>query len=263
MKDLLTADGLQVLHAFALRSPLCLFDFDGTLAPLVPDPDSVALPHAIQLRLHQLQARVPVGIVTGRSLADIGARLEFRPDYLIGNHGLEGVPGERRAHAALIDACARWRAWLAPQLAAIDPGIRLEDKRYSLSLHYLQARDTAQAEAALSALFARLEPAPRVIPGKYLFSLLPADRGDKGEAVLQLLRFTGAGAALYVGDDVTDEDVFRLAHPDILSVRVEPSGASAAHWYIADHDAMLPLLDTLLDFLPQREGAASGRSGAT
>ncbi len=262
MNDLLAADGLQFLREFALRSPLCLFDFDGTLAPLVPDPDSVALPHPIQLRLHQLQERVPVGIVTGRSLADIAARLEFRPDYLIGNHGLEGVPGERRAHAALLEACAGWRAWLAPQLAAIDPGIWLEDKRFSLSLHYLQARDHARAEAALAALFERLDPAPRVIPGKYLFSLLPAGRGDKGEAVKQLLRYTAAGAALYVGDDVTDEDVFRLERPDILSVRVEPSAASAARWYIADHEAMLPLLDTLLDVVPQRDPAALSRSNA-
>ncbi len=263
MKDLLSAEGLRVLRAFAARSPLCLFDFDGTLAPLVPDPDSVQLPHSVQLLLQRLQQRVPVGIVTGRSLADIGARLEFRPDYLVGNHGLEGVPGERRAHAALVDACQRWRSALAPQLAGIDPGIWLEDKHYSLSLHYLQAQDPAHAEAALAALCGRLQPAPRIIPGKYLFSLLPAERGDKGEAVKQLLRHTGADAALYGGDDVTDEDVFRLARPDLLSVRVEPSAASAAPWYVADHAAMLPLLETLLDFLPPGGPAApTAKEGA-
>lgn len=263
MTDLLSIEGRRVLQAFASRAPLCLFDFDGTLAPLVPDPDSALLPHDLQLRLQQLQLRVPVGIVTGRSLADIRARLEFRPDYLIGNHGLEGVPGERRLHTALVDACARWRTSLDPQLAEIDPGIWLEDKRYSLSLHYLKARDPAAAEAALAALFAQLQPTPRIIPGKYLFSLLPAERGDKGEAVQQLLRFSGAACALYVGDDVTDEDVFSLRHPNILSVRVEPSAASAAPWYIADHAAMLPLLDLLLDWVPRRDGSARTCGGAT
>ncbi len=259
MTDLLGAEGLQVLRDFAARVPLCLFDFDGTLAPLAPDPAAVLLPHPVQLRLQALQARAPVGIVTGRSLADLRPRLEFSPDYLIGNHGLEGLPDDRRMHAALAEASGHWRAWLAPRLADIDPGIWLEDKDLSLSIHYLRARDPAATEAALSGLFARLSPAPRIIPGKYIFSLLPAGRGDKGEAVLQLLQSTGAPGALYVGDDVTDEDVFRLRHPDILSVRVEPSASSAAPWYVADHEAMLPLLDRLIEVLPERR--SSGRMG--
>lgn len=262
MTDLLGAEGLPVLRDFAARGPLCLFDFDGTLAPLAPDPAGVLLPHPVQLRLQALQARAQVGIVTGRSLADLGSRLEFRPDYLIGNHGLEGLPGERRVHAALVEACARWRTWLAPQLAAIDPAIWLEDKHLSLSIHYLQARDPDAAEAALSLLFSQLSPAPRIIPGKYIFSLLPAGWGDKGEAVLQLLRSTGAGGALYVGDDVTDEDVFRLRHPDILCVRVEPSASSAAPWYVADHAAMLPLLDRLVEYLPRRPYTSGYAGGA-
>lgn len=262
MTDLLGMEGLPVLREFAARIPLCLFDFDGTLAPLAPDPAAVLLPHPVQLRLQAVQARAPVGIVTGRSLADMGSRLEFRPDYLIGNHGLEGLPGERRTHAALFEDCEHWRAWLAPRLSAIDPAIWLEDKHLSLSIHYLQARDPQAAESALLALFARLSPAPRIIPGKFIFSLLPAGRGDKGEAVLQLLRSTGAGGALYVGDDVTDEDVFRLRHPDILSVRVEPSASTAAPWYVADHAAMLPLLDRLIEYLPQRPRASAYAGGA-
>ncbi len=262
MTDLLGAEGMRVLREFGARMPLCLFDFDGTLAPLAPDPAGVLLPHAVQLRLQALQARVPVGIVTGRSLADLRPRLEFRPDYLIGNHGLEGLPGERRMHAALVAACERWRASLAPRLPAIDPGIWLEDKQLSLSIHYLHARDPDAVESALAALFAQLSPAPRIIPGKSVFSLLPPGRGDKGEAVLQLLRATSAGGALYVGDDITDEDVFRLRHPDILSVRVEPSAASAAPWFVADHAAMLPLLDRLLDCLPARSRPRGHAGGA-
>ena len=61
-------------------------------APLVADPDAVLLPAAVRSQLQALQQRVPVGIVTGRALADLRPRLAFVPDYLIGNHGLEGVP---------------------------------------------------------------------------------------------------------------------------------------------------------------------------
>ena len=107
---------------------------------------------------------------TFRSLADMRERLGFVPDYLIGNHGLEGVPGERRLHAALVRICRGWKDWLAPRLNDIDPAIWLEDKQYSLSLHFLNARDHAQSMVDLSALFAQLQPAPRVIPGKCIFS---------------------------------------------------------------------------------------------
>ncbi len=253
MSEPLSDNGWQALCAFAARAPLCLFDFDGTLAPLAPDPAAVLLPPAVRQRLQALQRYVPVGIVTGRSLADMRERLGFAPDYLIGNHGLEGVPGDRRRHGALLAACRDWKAWLAPRLAGIDPAIWLEDKRYSLSLHYLQARDHAQAMAGLSALFSQLQPAPRVIPGKCIFSLLPGGRGDKGEAVRQLLRFTKREAALYVGDDVTDEDVFRLDEPALFTVRVGAGVATAARWHIDNHDAIIPLLDVLLRCVSGRE----------
>jgi trehalose 6-phosphate phosphatase len=244
--------GLHALHALALRSPLCLFDFDGTLAPLEPDPTRVMLPPSVQQRLQLLQRRVAVGIVTGRSLRDIRRRLAFRPDYLIGNHGIEGVPGDHTATAALADICSQWKATLASEIAAIDPAIWLEDKQYSLSLHYLHARDTAGAVAALSALFSTLDPCPRVISGKHIFNLLPYDSGDKGRAVLQLLRHTTSAAALYVGDDATDEDVFSVHEPSILSVRVGPSEDSAADWFIDDHHAIEGLLDQVLAWLPER-----------
>ncbi len=255
MTDLLGSEGLRALCEFAARAPLCLFDFDGTLAPLAPDPAGVLLPASVREQLQALQSRVPVGIVTGRSLADMRERLGFHPDYLIGNHGLEGVPGERRQHAALVQICSGWKDWLAPRMAGVDPAIWLEDKQYSLSLHFLNASDHPQTVKDLSALFAQLQPPPRIIPGKCIFSLLPAERGDKGEAVRRLLHFTRNEFALYVGDDVTDEDVFRLSEPGIFSVRVGTAGSTAAHWTIGDHHAIGALLDMLLRWVPARASA--------
>lgn len=254
MRPLLDDDGRRALCDFAARAPLCLFDFDGTLAPLAPDPSGVLLPPALQRQLQALQQRVPVGVVTGRSLDDIRGRLDFRPDYLVGNHGLEGVPGSHDERAALARICSRWRDAMAQHIASVDPAIWLEDKRYSLSLHYLNARDHDEARAALERLFGRLQPAPRVIPGKCIYSLLPDGHGDKGQAVRQLLRFTQRDCALYVGDDVTDEDVFRLQDPRIFSIRVGRGGDSAAPWFIDDHGGMATLLALLLQCVPARAG---------
>lgn len=252
MMPLFGSDGLRALREFAARGPLCLFDFDGTLAPLEPDPMQVMLPQTVLQRLQALQSRAAVGIVTGRSLQDMRRRLAFRPDYLIGNHGLEGVPGTAQQHDELATVCAHWQRWLQSRVKAIDPAIWLEDKQYSLSLHYLHAHDPVDAAAQLASLFPQLDPRPRVIAGKYIYNLLPGASGDKGLAVLHLMRFTKNGSALYVGDDATDEDVFSLRDPGILSIRVGLSETSAADWFIEDHQAIGPLLDRLLEWLPDR-----------
>lgn len=252
MRPLFGEEGLRVLRAFTERSPLCLFDFDGTLAPLGPDPAQVLLPPSVQARLQALKQRATVGIVTGRSLQDMQRRLAFRPDYLIGNHGLEGVPGAEEVDVVLAHTCSVWNTWLQARIGAIDPAIWLEDKGYSLTLHYLFARDATTAVAQLSSLFSQMDPPPRVISGKAIFNLLPADSGDKGLAVRHLMRYAKNTAALYVGDDATDEDVFKLHQPGILSVRVGQDPYSAAEWYVDDHQAIELLLDHLLEWLPAR-----------
>ncbi len=250
MTEVFSPAGLQALRAFIADPLLCLFDFDGTLAPLMDDPDAVLLPPGVNAQLRALQRRSPVGIVTGRSLDDMRQRLGFSPDYLIGNHGLEGLPGNP-PRASLPVQVARWKSQLAPQLASLDPGIWIEDKQYSLSLHYLRARDAGQAAHALRMLLTTLSPLPRIISGKFLYSVLPAGAGDKGSAVLSLLATAGIGHALYVGDDMTDEDVFRLPNDGLFTVRVGREAITAAQWWLDDHHGVERLLDWMVDTLPE------------
>lgn len=250
MKELLTDTGWQALHRFMQQASLCLFDFDGTLAPLLADPTQVYLPASYQDQLRELQSLSPVGIVTGRAVADLRQRLAFTPDYLIGNHGLEGVPGYP-PDPGLAEICQGWRQQLSGRLQAIDPALWLEDKHYSLSLHYRQVQDAYAVEQALHPVMAGLSPQPRVIAGKSLFSLLPAAGGDKAQAVLQLLASSGVQRAVYVGDDLTDEEVFLLHHHAIFSIRVGAADTpSAAPWFIPEHEAMGQLLSWMITLAP-------------
>ncbi|MGB4345592.1 MAG: trehalose-phosphatase [Burkholderiaceae bacterium] len=258
MTNLFSNAGHRALLEFVRPDMLCLFDFDGTLAPLVAEPTAATLPHAVQQRLHRLQQHAKVGIVTGRSLADIGPRLEFTPDYLIGNHGIEGLPGWQHRANEFDTICSNWHTALAADLLHMDPGIQLEDKRYSLSLHYRHAQDQAQSTQALLQSFEKLTPAPRVVPGKYVFSLLPPHAVHKGLAVTRLIAQTGASRSLYVGDDVTDEDVFSLQREDLLSVRIGNDAQSAAAFFITDRQLMVNLLDQLLSYLSTGLGRLSG-----
>ncbi|HEY8609556.1 MAG TPA: trehalose-phosphatase [Noviherbaspirillum sp.] len=238
--------GLQRLQDVTGERLLCAFDFDGTLAPLVPVPDDAHLPDGIRDRLLQLAECAPLAIITGRGIDDIRPRLGFAPAFLVGNHGLEGVPGWEQLTAAHADACRAWLDRLRSSLPQIDDGLLLEDKRYSLSVHYREAADPLLAARRLEELFETLAPKPRVVAGKFVYNLLAEDRCHKGSALVRLMECSGARHAIYVGDDVTDEDVFRMRHPAILSIRIEHSAASSAQLYLPDPGDIVRLLDEIV-----------------
>jgi trehalose 6-phosphate phosphatase len=228
---------------------LCAFDFDGTLAPIVTQPEKASLPLGILQRLVTLSHYTPVAVITGRSVADIRSRLGFEPDFVVGNHGLEGIPGQAHNGEQCEQLCLEWEQRLAASLqdqSILDPGIRIENKRYSLSVHYRLARDRAKAEQQLSALFSRLTPNARVMAGKCVFNLLPEDTADKGVALERLMEACGARSAIYVGDDVTDEDVFRLRRPDLLSVRIGCDASSAAEFFLYHRLDIFALFDEVI-----------------
>lgn len=261
MIDILNAtDAARRLDEIIGPGLLCAFDFDGTLAPIVPQPDMAKLPETVRSHLVDLSAYAPVAIITGRSIEDIHQRLGFDPDFIVGNHGLEGVPGWENAADEYINVCRQWKEDLqaALQSPEFDPGIVIEDKTYSLSVHYRMAQDSLAAEAALDKLFTRLQPAPRVVWGKMVFNLTPQDAGHKGTALTQLMKITGSSSAIYVGDDITDEDVFNLHRPDILSVRVEHSLQSAAEAYLQRPEDIVQLLELLVRKM-QKLGTANRR----
>lgn len=257
MTPLFSDVGRQALRRFLTTPPLCLFDFDGTLAPLVDDPSSARLPLAVKQRLQRLQRRVPVGIITGRSLKDIRQRLAFEPDYVVGNHGLEGLPGWRPDAMRQAARCRLWREALSGLIQGMDPGLHIEDKTYSLTVHYRHAADPLAVRQVLQACVSTLQPSPRVIPGKFSLNLLPADAGDKGHAVQQLLARSGRDRALYVGDDDTDEEVFMLRHSALFSVRVGADVTTAADYVLNDHHDVETLLEVLLFVLAETGNATS------
>jgi trehalose 6-phosphate phosphatase len=247
MLSLFSAAGQRRLDTLVNPRMLCVFDFDGTLSPIVPQPDEARLPLAVKARLEELAALAKVAIITGRSLSDLRPRLAFAPHYLVGNHGLEGMPGWEARSAAYAEMCRAWEAALLKAMRTQHtPGIWVENKRYTLSVHYRLARDHAAVEEKLQGIFEKLQPTPRVIAGKCVFSLVPPDAMDKGQALAQLMAMTQAENAIYVGDDVTDEDVFALARQDLMSVRIGYASDSQAQFFLAHTGEMVLLLEELI-----------------
>ena len=243
---LFSDQGLKRLDRLAGSRLLCAFDFDGTLAPIVARPEDAYLPQEVRARLLDLSGYVPLAVITGRAIEDIRPRLGFEPDFLVGNHGMEGVPGREQDAQAHLALCREWRAQLDVLLRrpALE-GVQVEDKRYSLSVHYRHAPAQARAERVVQEVLAMLTPAPRMVAGKCVFNILPQDAMHKGSALEALMTASGAEAALFVGDDVTDEDVFRMQRQDVMSIRIEEAAQTAADFFLADQRAILQLLDAL------------------
>jgi trehalose 6-phosphate phosphatase len=249
VRPLFSEPGLQRLGEIVRPGMLCVFDFDGTLSPIVARPEEARLPAEVLERMTALMRHASVAIITGRSVADIRERLGFEPHYMAGNHGLEGIPGWEKRGAQYEQDCRAWKDTLSAALrdaSRFEPGISVEDKRYSLSVHYRAVHDRTQAAIALRRLFAEALPEARVIDGKCVFNVVPRGAADKGMALEQMIRSSGAPSALYVGDDVTDEDAFRLRRPDLLTVRIEPAAGSAADFFLPHYPDIVPFLDELI-----------------
>ncbi len=244
MRYIFSPQGELALRSFIDQSTLLAFDFDGTLAPIVPNPDAASAPTSISRAMSRLCEVATVAIITGRAIEDVRSRLNFAPKYIVGNHGAEGLPGGI-SHEGTLPEVSAWENQLLIALKDLPSGVSMENKGHSLTLHYRMVSDREAAKKALAALAQTLEPVPRCIGGKCVLNLLPADAADKFDAMLALQRAENARHALFIGDDETDESVFRNALPQWLTIRVGHKDGSAARYYLNSQSEMAALIQRI------------------
>jgi len=196
-----------------LRECAILLDIDGTILDIAPAPQEVWVPPTLRHTLDRLQKLTAgaLALVSGRKVSDID--LIFAPLQLaaIGGHGAEirSVPGAQpRVRAGSLSEDLK-RDLAA--LTKLGPGILVEDKGYSLALHYRLAPDQGPAlRAAIAGICAQFAPASvEVLPGKQVYEVKPA-AVSKAIAVRELMTyppFTDRHP-IFIGDDTTDEPVF-------------------------------------------------------
>jgi trehalose 6-phosphate phosphatase len=245
MRYLFSREGLKSIQPYLSEDTLLVFDFDGTLAPIVKQHHRAALPKTTLDLLKQLSRLAPIALLSGRSVKDLKSRSPLPALAWIGNHGMEGLPGEQKQARKTLMAVKGWGRALIPQLES-EPELSLENKLYSITLHYRASKSPARAEKRLRSLAAALRPRPEVQAGKCVLNLFLPGHTNKGEAVQKLLKRYRFGKAVFVGDDETDEDVFRLRDPRIFSVRVGIKKGSSANAYLRNQKETNALLRLLL-----------------
>ncbi len=235
----------------AAASRVLFLDYDGTLVPFAPSP-RLARPDGELLELLSrlgADARNDLVIVSGRSRRDLEEWFGRVPVALVAEHGiwLRPAGGEWRMFKNIT---AEWKERVRPILQLyVDrlPGALVEEKDFSLAWHFRRA-DPEQARVRAQELLDTLADYTRnidvqVLEGRKVIEVRPSGI-NKGTAAQEWLKDRAPDFILGIGDDWTDEDLFRALPPEACSVRVGVA-ITAANYYLSGHTAVRRLLGEL------------------
>ncbi|MEM6901777.1 MAG: trehalose-phosphatase [Pseudomonadota bacterium] len=196
-----------------LSTASLFLDFDGTLVDLAPRPDGIKVPKSLAQLLQALDHRLAgrLAIVSGRAIADLAALIGFYQGIIVGGHGAEILRDGKVEPLTAIDQPAL--TGITQELmhfADTHPGVLCEAKATGVVLHY---RNRPEAEAQIRE---RLTLSIKSLPGfvlhdaKMAVEIKPSD-ASKGDAVARLMAEFDTAIPVAMGDDTTDEDMFRVA----------------------------------------------------
>lgn len=234
-------------------------DYDGTLTPIVSRPELAVFSDETRRVVSELATRCAVVVVSGRDRSDVQSLVAIDHISFVGSHGFDivGPDGKEKPHPKSIG--------LPPILDDLEdalqrrfndvPGVRLQRKKYSLSVHYRGVPDNrvSKLERIVDGEIAARKEI-RKTHGKKVFEIQPQIDWHKGKAVLYLLELLGldgpAGIPIYVGDDITDENAFLAIRERGIGVHVmDGVVTTAAHYTLANPDEVRRFLQTLTNIL--------------
>jgi trehalose 6-phosphate phosphatase len=233
------------------NDPALFLDLDGTLLDFAPDPAGVE----VSSRLRSILARLPaatkgaIAFVSGRTLADLDRLLAPGEFPLAAIHGIERRDANGKLRRAEADASEIERMHrVLEKIAAQYPETLVEHKGMTLALHYRRCPDIeAELVAAVEAGLADMASSLKLLHGNKVIEIRPAG-ADKGTAIgafMQEAPFAGR-TPVFVGDDVTDEDGFRVVN-DLGGVSVKvASGPSVATYRLRDTADVMDWLEAFV-----------------
>lgn len=257
-------DYLQTINELlrAYKKIILLTDFDGTLTPIQEHPDMAVLSE----EMHQILLNIShsrtffLGIITGRSLLQIKKLVTIPKILYAANHGIElEGPGVRFSSAEAKKARHNlWQVYmqLFTSLRHVK-GVYLEDKGYTLSVHYRLVKKARDVEFITNTLTSIIKPygernALFLSTGKKVYEIRPPVTWNKATTIQWLLTnyfplTVGEDALLvYLGDDTADIEVFHALKGKELTIFVgNPSDTSAANYYVNSPDEVKKFLEYL------------------
>lgn len=237
-------------------------DYDGTLTPIVETPDKAVISKERKDLLDKLSTspHCRVAIISGRSLGDIKALVGLKDIIYAANHGLE-IEGPK----------IKFESQVSPRLRSIIrhiyedavskfskiKGVLIEDKGLTISVHY-RLVDQKDIQEFLRIFNEITDPyivrdKININSGKKVYEIKPPVKWDKGKVVLWLLVrqqfISGENEVLpvYIGDDVTDEDAFKVLKKKGLTIFVGEQASSKAQYYLKTTEEVTEFLRLISD----------------
>jgi trehalose-phosphatase len=241
------------------RPILLLLDYDGTLVPIRKTPALATLSGKMRGVLRHLadQPHIFLGVITGRSLHDIRGMVMLKNIFYIANHGFQIVFGRKNwvhpvAQCSLPSMKKIYTA-LTYALRSI-PGTMVENKLFTLSVHYRNLVHTPinHVKKIVERTVRSFSELCKVTTGKKVIEIRPNVDWDKGYAILKMLEMVNLPnrpLVVYIGDDRTDEDVFkRLSSSTAITIRVGRNNRSSAKYYVKNTTEVKKLLESIQNY---------------
>lgn len=244
-----------VQRMMAGKEPVIFLDYDGTLTPIVATPDLAVIADEMRDTVKRLSRRRKVSIVSGRATDDVRSKVKIDGIFYAGSHGFEII--DPQGQVTINEEAKQIRSTvdeiqqkISERVAHIE-GALIENVKYTVSCHYRLVADErfGEFEKIVDETLAEY-PGMRKTRGKKVFELRPRIDWDKGKAVnwiLNVLNFDPARqVAVYVGDDATDEDAFKVLDEKGFGVLVADSAReSAAKYVVKDVEEVQKVLEIL------------------
>ncbi|WP_353683738.1 trehalose-phosphatase [Thermodesulfovibrio sp. 3907-1M] len=232
------------------------FDFDGTLVPIMKNPEDCYLSYELKEVFKELKNKIKIGIISGRDLKDLKKRVSIKGVYYSGSHGLYIEGPEIKYINPDAERLKDYINKIYREVKKLNDkflGMVVEKKEFSFALHYRQV--DAKNRSTLKKLFSDIisnfnQDYIKILKGKMVFEVLPAVNWNKGSAVSFLIsHFKGEHLPVFVGDDITDETVFSEINDKGLTVKVGYSKKTLAKYFIRNQKEVYRFIKTLKEVL--------------
>ncbi|WOL09421.1 putative trehalose-phosphate phosphatase 6 [Canna indica] len=219
----------DIIAASKGKQIVMFLDYDGTLSPIVEDPDRAFMSDEMREAVRDLASHFPTAIVSGRCREKVSSFVKLSELYYAGSHGMDiKGPNDEHKHAKTRTKAVLFQP-ASEFLPMIDevykslvettksiPGSRVENNKFCLSVHFRcvdEKKWSSLADKVRSVL--KDYPKLRLTHGRKVLEIRPTIKWDKGKALEFLLESLGFDdrndvLPLYIGDDRTDEDAFKV-----------------------------------------------------
>ncbi|CAG7904890.1 hypothetical protein IGI04_029056 [Brassica rapa subsp. trilocularis] len=219
----------KIVNAAKGKQIVMFLDYDGTLSPIVEDPDKAYITHEMREVVKNVALNFPTAIVTGRSIDKVRGFVKLNEIYYAGSHGMdiegptsEYAYGGESNQGVLFQPAREFVPMIEKVYKILEektkwiPGAMVENNKFCLSVHFRRVdekRWTGLAEQVKSVLIDY--PQLKLTQGRKVLEIRPTIKWDKGQALNFLLKSLGFEKSedvvpVYIGDDRTDEDAFKV-----------------------------------------------------